>query len=97
MQTTPTPRGTRTPASVAWPSTSHSYIAVSSLLVYVSCASVRTLLADRRQYDGSLLNGLQTVPKWQKDFDSPTGNILGLIAASFYLRMYSIWGRLLCD
>jgi hypothetical protein len=37
------------------------------------------------------------VPKWQKDFDSPTGNILGLIAASFYLRMYSIWGRLLCD
>ncbi|WVW82643.1 hypothetical protein I302_104654 [Kwoniella bestiolae CBS 10118] len=35
-------------------------------------------------YDGSLLNGLQTVPRWQKDFDRPTGNALGIIAASFY-------------
>ncbi|GFZ46304.1 hypothetical protein JCM24511_04551 [Saitozyma sp. JCM 24511] len=57
-------------------------------------------------YDGSLLNGLQTVPKWQKDFDSPTGNILGLIAASFYLPkiitpsiaswISDRWGRRIC-
>jgi hypothetical protein len=38
------------------------------------------------QYDGSLLNGLQTVPRWQQDFDRPAGQILGLIGASFYLR-----------
>ncbi|WWC99992.1 hypothetical protein V866_006901 [Kwoniella sp. B9012] len=35
-------------------------------------------------YDGSLLNGLQTVPRWQTDFAHPTGNALGIIAASFY-------------
>jgi MFS family permease len=38
------------------------------------------------QYDGSLLNGLQTVPRWQQDFDRPAGHTLGLIGASFYLR-----------
>jgi MFS family permease len=51
-------------------------------------------------YDGSLLNGLQALPSWQRDFvsrscvsrlrvltpqDTPTGTKLGLIAASYYL------------
>lgn len=35
-------------------------------------------------YDGSLLNGLQTVPQWQTYFHKPAGSALGLIAASFY-------------
>ncbi|KAL3466373.1 general substrate transporter [Aspergillus heterothallicus] len=33
-------------------------------------------------YDSSLLNGLQSVPKWQEYFDHPTGAILGFMSAS---------------
>ncbi|KAJ0417134.1 general substrate transporter [Aspergillus carlsbadensis] len=36
-------------------------------------------------YDSSLLNGLQSVPKWQEYFDQPTGAILGLMSASYPL------------
>ena len=36
-------------------------------------------------YDGSLLNGLQALPTWQKQFDHPTGTDLGLLAASYYM------------
>ncbi|RSH83785.1 hypothetical protein EHS25_005400 [Saitozyma podzolica] len=36
-------------------------------------------------YDGSLLNGLQALPEWVRDFDAPTGTRLGLIAATYYL------------
>ncbi|WWC98969.1 hypothetical protein V866_005863 [Kwoniella sp. B9012] len=36
-------------------------------------------------YDGSLLNGLQALTEWNKDFGAPTGTKLGLIAASYYL------------
>jgi hypothetical protein len=36
-------------------------------------------------YDGSLLNGLQALPAWQSNFDSPKGIQLGLIAATYYL------------
>ncbi|KAJ4373200.1 hypothetical protein N0V83_003493 [Neocucurbitaria cava] len=32
-------------------------------------------------YDGSLLNGLQTMPSWQAFFDYPTGSRLGLLGA----------------
>ncbi|KAH7401262.1 general substrate transporter [Pyrenochaeta sp. MPI-SDFR-AT-0127] len=32
-------------------------------------------------YDGSLLNGLQTMPTWQQFFNHPTGSHLGLIGA----------------
>ncbi|KAB5589620.1 Sugar transporter STL1 [Ceratobasidium theobromae] len=35
--------------------------------------------------DGSLLNGLQTLPQWNTYFDTPSGNRLGLISASQYL------------
>ena len=31
-------------------------------------------------YDGSMLNGLQILPQWQKFFDHPTSSTLGLIA-----------------
>lgn len=40
------------------------------------------------QYDGSLLNGLQTLPQWQTYFNHPAGQQLGLISASFYFREY---------
>ncbi|CAE6412359.1 unnamed protein product [Rhizoctonia solani] len=33
-------------------------------------------------YDGSLLNGLQTLPQWNAYFNNPSGNRLGLISAS---------------
>ncbi|KAG8690683.1 hypothetical protein FRC11_009860 [Ceratobasidium sp. 423] len=33
-------------------------------------------------FDGSLLNGLQTLPQWNSYFNTPSGNRLGLISAS---------------
>ncbi len=36
-------------------------------------------------YDGSLLNGLQALPEWNRDMDQPRGYTLGLIAAAYYL------------
>ncbi|RSH92648.1 hypothetical protein EHS25_008093 [Saitozyma podzolica] len=36
-------------------------------------------------YDSSLLNGLQALPQWNEYFHSPSGNLLGLYAASVYL------------
>ncbi|OAL52923.1 general substrate transporter [Pyrenochaeta sp. DS3sAY3a] len=30
-------------------------------------------------FDGSMLNGIQTVPKWQEDFNHPRGGLLGLM------------------
>ncbi|WWD20487.1 hypothetical protein CI109_104963 [Kwoniella shandongensis] len=36
-------------------------------------------------YDGSLLNGLQALTEWNRDFGTPSGTKLGLIAASYYL------------
>lgn len=36
-------------------------------------------------YDGSLLNGLQALTSWQRDFGAPAGTKLGLIAASYYM------------
>ncbi|KAL8277863.1 hypothetical protein RQP46_009682 [Phenoliferia psychrophenolica] len=36
-------------------------------------------------YDGSLLNGLQALTPWGRDFNRPAGYDLGLISASYYL------------
>ncbi|KAH8896058.1 general substrate transporter [Thozetella sp. PMI_491] len=33
-------------------------------------------------YDGSMLNGVQSVPAWIKDFDNPTGARLGLLGTA---------------
>ncbi|KAL2786510.1 hypothetical protein BJX66DRAFT_342104 [Aspergillus keveii] len=33
-------------------------------------------------FDGSMLNGIQTVPAWQSDFDNPSGGILGLVTTA---------------
>lgn len=32
-------------------------------------------------YDGSMMNGLQTLDNWQEYFDYPTGGLLGLFNA----------------
>ena len=32
-------------------------------------------------YDGSMMNGLQTLPYWQNYFKNPTGSTLGLLNA----------------
>ncbi|KAL2849645.1 general substrate transporter [Aspergillus pseudodeflectus] len=33
-------------------------------------------------FDGSMLNGVQTVPAWQNDFDHPSGGMLGLVTTA---------------
>jgi hypothetical protein len=38
------------------------------------------------QYDGTLLASLIILPQWSAYFGNPTGNTMGLIAASFYFR-----------
>ncbi|KAE9392113.1 putative MFS sugar transporter [Gymnopus androsaceus JB14] len=35
-------------------------------------------------YDGSLMNGFQAMPHWNKTFNNPSGTRLGLITASLY-------------
>jgi hypothetical protein len=36
-------------------------------------------------YDGSMVNGLQSLNTWKQTFDNPTGAILGLLSASYPL------------
>ncbi|KAM0753992.1 hexose transport-related protein [Meredithblackwellia eburnea MCA 4105] len=36
-------------------------------------------------YDGSLLNGLQALAPWTRDFNHPAGNALGIISMSYYM------------
>jgi MFS family permease len=36
-------------------------------------------------FDGSMLNGLQSLKTWQSDFNHPTGPILGIISAAYAL------------
>ncbi|RSL50393.1 hypothetical protein CEP54_011961 [Fusarium duplospermum] len=31
-------------------------------------------------FDGSLLNGMQSLPSWNEDFDNPSGSILGIVS-----------------
>ncbi|KAM0752673.1 putative lactose permease [Meredithblackwellia eburnea MCA 4105] len=43
-------------------------------------------------YDGSLLNGLQALTPWVRDFHAPAGYTLGLISASYYLpKVVTCW------
>ncbi|KAI9741045.1 MAG: hypothetical protein M1834_002756 [Cirrosporium novae-zelandiae] len=36
-------------------------------------------------YDASLINNVQQLHRWQNDFNHPTGNILGLLSASYWV------------
>jgi len=43
------------------------------------------LPASANGYDGSLINCLQALPKWQEFLDTPTGAWLGFIAAVYWI------------
>lgn len=48
-----------------------------------------SLFGSDYQYDGTLLASLIILPQWSAYFGNPTGNTMGLIAASFYFRRSS--------
>ena len=54
---------------------------VRNSLTYISYCSAHA----RSGYDASLLNGLQAMGQWNDYFDSPSGNVLGLISSSLFL------------
>ncbi|GAA5848141.1 hypothetical protein JCM8547_004420 [Rhodosporidiobolus lusitaniae] len=56
-----------------------------SLRKNVGCAVVCYWGAFALGYDGSYLNGLQSLTTWNEAFDNPSGNRLGLISAISYL------------
>ncbi|KII86878.1 hypothetical protein PLICRDRAFT_55774 [Plicaturopsis crispa FD-325 SS-3] len=39
------------------------------------------ITASTNGFDGSMMNGLQSLPQWQNDFNHPTGQKLGLLSA----------------
>lgn len=39
-----------------------------------------TLTSTNNGYDGSMLNGLQSLDRWQEDLGHPTGHVLGALA-----------------
>lgn len=39
-------------------------------------------------YDGSMMNGLQSLPQWRDYFGNPTGGMLGLLNA-IQVRVYT--------
>jgi len=44
-------------------------------------ASLELASADPTRYDGSMMNGLQTLPAWQDHFDHPKGGKIGILNA----------------
>ncbi|TVY83451.1 Lactose permease [Lachnellula suecica] len=36
-------------------------------------------------YDASLINNVQQLPSWQKEFHNPTGSLLGILSASYWV------------
>lgn len=69
----------------------HILLLYTVVYVYHSVTSMKNywLLKKKTRYslgyDGSLLNGLQALPPWVRDFGAPAGYDLGLISASYYL------------
>lgn len=47
--------------------------------------SVLLLSSSVTGYDGSLMNGLQTLPQWSNEFGNPTGTTLGLVNAAMVI------------
>ncbi|KAL5359028.1 general substrate transporter [Aspergillus floccosus] len=45
------------------------------------CLMLVVLTAATNGYDGSMMNGLQTLPHWQKYFNHPEGSMLGILNA----------------
>ncbi|MCJ1442306.1 MAG: hypothetical protein MMC23_002799 [Stictis urceolatum] len=44
------------------------------------CLMFVVLTSATNGYDGSMVNGLQTLPQWQAYFDNPSGSLLGLFS-----------------
>lgn len=59
-------------ASRAW----HALTPLSSLIT-----------SSNNGYDGSMMNGLQTLPQWKDYFHAPSGSMLGLLNA---IQVYSL-------
>ncbi|OOO09787.1 sugar transporter [Aspergillus oryzae] len=45
------------------------------------CLGMVVLTAATNGYDGSMMNGLQTLEPWQEYFDHPSGSLLGILSA----------------
>lgn len=45
------------------------------------CLMMVVLTSATNGYDGSMMNGLQTLPPWQEEFNHPRGSILGILNA----------------
>lgn len=45
------------------------------------CLMMVVLTSATNGYDGSMMNGLQTLPPWQEKFNHPHGSILGILNA----------------
>lgn len=58
---------------------------VPHLLWLNLCIAIPLLSNSCNGYDGSMLNGLQSLPRWQEYFDHPTGAILGALSNSYVL------------
>jgi sugar porter (SP) family MFS transporter len=58
---------------------------VRHLLVLNLCLLIPLLGNSTNGYDGSLLNGLQSLPQWRDYFDKPTGAILGALSNAYVL------------
>lgn len=61
----------------------------AGLLKLYSLLIIPLLSATTNGYDGSLLNGLQTMEPWQDYFDNPSGSTLGLFSAILQVGSFS--------
>jgi len=51
------------------------------MLMLNACICLLLITSSTNGYDGSMMNGLQSVSAWEKEFNSPTGGTLGLFNA----------------
>lgn len=61
----------------------------AGLLKLYAMTIIPFLSATTNGYDGSLLNGLQTMEPWQNYFDNPSGSTLGLFSAILQVGSFS--------
>ncbi|KAL0937143.1 lactose permease [Colletotrichum truncatum] len=65
------------------PDDSRPWYRVPHLLRLNLCLLVPLMSSCSIGYDGSMMNGLQTLPQWKKHFDNPTGAMLGAMNAVY--------------
>ncbi|KAF8641454.1 hypothetical protein AX16_009966 [Volvariella volvacea WC 439] len=53
----------------------------SRLIQLNLCICLLLITSSTNGYDGSMMNGLQLLPQWNKDFNTPSGGQLGLLNA----------------